>query len=990
MQPQGEVKLTAPGGLAYDQAGTLFAVSGQSVVKIADGKVTPLVTANLEKPMGLALDAQGRIYVADRGTQQVKVFTAAGAFDHAVGVAGGRPLPGKWVAEGMRNPNGIAIDPQGRLWVAEETMYPKRFSVWGADGKLVTDFVGPTTYGGMGACADPDDKTRVFGNGCEFKLDYAANKATVTANLIDDNIVGELLKINGREYVLAKRGQLYQRRGDALVKVAEVGSACAADLAKSKLPLTSPKDAKDWFGYIWSDLNDDGQMQAEECQTTVENLNGGYWGGYWLDDRFHIYSGPGGYGTQTVCTIPLAGWTKAGTPTWDLTKLRVIVANREAPGPNKLYCAGGGKVIVGTPLTCYADDGTRLWTYGPDMFNDVHGSHNAPIPERDDRLYGTLSCIGTAETPVGKAFAMNSNMGRLYIMTTDGLFVGSVFQDCRIGPDAWPNETRAGAPMGGVTMGGEWFGGYFFKAKATGEYYLIAGPNNYNLIKLNGFDKLQAIPAATVTLTGKDLVAAEKLQQERAAAKAAASALTITRIATPPKLDGRLEKYAKESVVSWKAGNANRPRRRGHRWHEPLPGLRRERRLEPDGERRQGCHPALRHRRLGGPAARHQPRRQCQAHRRRAGRPAPAHLGVGRQARGGALPLEDDRRETPADLHLSLAPVHGRGRAGAQRRQGDHQPPRERLHRGGHRAAQDSGLRPAAGQELQARPGRDLLRRHRHDPVAADVLGQQGHRPGQRRPRRNHADAQSVGRRRSGRGEVAMIAMKGSRMSKKRTFLTLAVVAAMVAAGGLTSSAHAEDDLVRVSDATSPRVSYAVERQGGTLVVLLAVETLSPQQKNGGVNVRLGAAADKTVFLTGEKPEMDTADGIVRFAFKIPAERLVDSDRGWAKLRLAFAVEWDGGPFGQPRQRETFLQSKTRATHAGLSSSPADWQPLNLVGVRASRRRPTPGHRLHLHATVRREGHHRGRGCAGEAGAEPCLRGRHGQGPPADRLGRMR
>jgi hypothetical protein len=134
--------------------------------------------------------------------------------------------------------------------------------------------------------------------------------------------------------------------------------------------------------------------------------------------------------------------------------------------------------------------------------------------------------------------------------------VGSVFQDCRIGPDAWPNETRAGAPLGGVTMGGEWFGGYFFKAKAANEYYLIAGGNNYNLIKLNGFDKLQAIPAATVTLTGKDLVAAEKLQQERAAAKAAASALTITRIATPPKLDGRLEKYAKEAVVSWSAGNA--------------------------------------------------------------------------------------------------------------------------------------------------------------------------------------------------------------------------------------------------------------------------------------------------------------------------------------------------------------------------------------------------------------------------------------------------
>ena len=62
------------------------------------------------------------------------------------------------------------------------------------------------------------------------------------------------------------------------------------DLPKSKLPLTAPKDAKDWFSYLWSDLNDDGQMQAEECQTTTASLDGGYWGGYWLDEQVqHLY-----------------------------------------------------------------------------------------------------------------------------------------------------------------------------------------------------------------------------------------------------------------------------------------------------------------------------------------------------------------------------------------------------------------------------------------------------------------------------------------------------------------------------------------------------------------------------------------------------------------------------------------------------------------------------------------------------------------------------
>lgn len=554
MQPRGEVKLAAPGGLAYDQGGRLLAVSGQSVVTIADGKVAPLVTGALEKPTGLAIDAAGTIYVADRGSQQVKVFTPAGAFDRAIGAVGGRPLPGKWLSGGMRDPNGIAIDPQGRLWVAEETMYPKRISVWATDGSLTTDFIGPSTYGGMGACVDPDDKTRVFGNGCEFALDYAADKASVTANLIDDNIVGELLKTDGREYVMAKRGQLYQRRGDALVKVAAIGTMRVSDLPKSVLPLTPPPDAKNTFGYVWSDLNDDGQVQPEECQTCIEKLDGGYWGGFWLDERFHIYTGPGGYGSQTVCTVPLSGWTKAGAPTWDLAKLRVLAASREAPGPNKLYCATAGTVIVGTPLTCYADDGTQLWSCGLDMHNDVHGSHHAPIPDRDDRLYGILSCIGMADTPVGKAFAMNSNMGRLYVMTTDGLLIGSIFQDCRIGPEAWPADPKAGTPMGGVTMGGEWFGGYFFKAKASNEYYLIAGGQNYNLIKLNGFDTLQAIPAATIALTPEGLVAAEKLQQERVAATAAVNELSIGRIATPPAVDCRLEKYAKDSIVSWKAG----------------------------------------------------------------------------------------------------------------------------------------------------------------------------------------------------------------------------------------------------------------------------------------------------------------------------------------------------------------------------------------------------------------------------------------------------
>jgi hypothetical protein len=548
---KAEFTVPTPGGVAY-AGGTLYALSGTQVVKVG-ATLTPVVTRGITDPAGLAVDARGRFYVTERGTHQVLVFGADGAFSHVIGTKGGRPYPGKWDPQGMRNPHGLAIDAQDRVWVAEDDMWPKRVSVWRFDGQLVRDYIGPTTYGGMGAVADPADPTRVFGNGCEFKLDIAKNTAVPVASLLAGNLAGELLKINGREYYMSKDGWLYLRKGDALVPVARMGMLNARDMAKSTVPVTPPAGVRDWFSYLWCDRNDDNVMTAEEITTTTTLLNGGYWGGYWLDEAFNIYSGPGGYSRQTVTKVPQKGFTPGGAPLWDLAAKQQI-ADWAAPGPNKLYLATKGTVIVGTPMTCFADDGTRLWSYSRDNWNDVHGSHMAPIPERDDQFVGVLSCIGTATSPVGKLFAMNSNMGRLHVMTTDGLLAATVFQDCRIGPDAWPTDAKAGAPMGGVTMGGEWFGGYFYKSEKTNAYYLIAGGTSYNLIELRGMAGLTALPAKALTFTGKDLLAAERLQQQKAAAAASAQTLTITRFATAPKLDSGWDKYPPARRVEWRSG----------------------------------------------------------------------------------------------------------------------------------------------------------------------------------------------------------------------------------------------------------------------------------------------------------------------------------------------------------------------------------------------------------------------------------------------------
>jgi hypothetical protein len=237
---------------------------------------------------------------------------------------------------------------------------------------------------------------------------------------------------------------------------------------------------------------------------------------------------------------------------WDVTQWTPVV--KDYPSPVVLF-VGGGQTIVKSPIAAIRDDGSVRWTY-KDTWSDVHGSHWAPIPESDDLLVGTLGCIGTADTggPLGKLFALNSNMGRLYVFTTDGLLAANVFQDCRVGPDAWPNEAKRGAPLGGVTMGGEWFGGYFFKAEKTDDYYLIAGFTSYNLIKLNGLDKLQPLPGGKVAFTPEQLVAAEKLVQQRAAQAAANNALTITALEAPVAVDGKPDEFPKESWVEWSGG----------------------------------------------------------------------------------------------------------------------------------------------------------------------------------------------------------------------------------------------------------------------------------------------------------------------------------------------------------------------------------------------------------------------------------------------------
>ena len=313
----GKVLVTAPlddpRGLAFDARGRLLALSGKRLLRYTLPEMGPkatlpapevVVSEGLEDPQQLALDAHGDIYVSDRGdSHQVKVFNAEGKFLRAIGRPGA-PKAGPYDPDHMNNPNGLTIDSNDHLWVAETDFQPKRVSVWTLDGKLVNAFYGPAEYGG-GGTLDPRDRTRFYYHGMELKLDWEKGTSEVARVLFrpgpkDLQLPGghdagqpeTPLYVRGKRYFTncynsnptngAGVAFLWQDRDGVAVPVAALGRANDWDLLKTDAfkPLW-PKgvDLKgDYWAnqamFVWTDLNGDGQAQPDEVTLVKKPARG--------------------------------------------------------------------------------------------------------------------------------------------------------------------------------------------------------------------------------------------------------------------------------------------------------------------------------------------------------------------------------------------------------------------------------------------------------------------------------------------------------------------------------------------------------------------------------------------------------------------------------------------------------------------------------------------------------------------------------------------
>ena len=134
--PATAASLAYPWGAAVDAAGNLYIadrdnnrirkVSPSGIITTVAGGGSggdggPSASASLRGPVGVALDAAGNLYIADRGNQRIRKVSPGGIISTVAGsgILGYSGDGGPATAAALSQPTGVTVDAAGNLYIAD-------------------------------------------------------------------------------------------------------------------------------------------------------------------------------------------------------------------------------------------------------------------------------------------------------------------------------------------------------------------------------------------------------------------------------------------------------------------------------------------------------------------------------------------------------------------------------------------------------------------------------------------------------------------------------------------------------------------------------------------------------------------------------------------------------------------------------------------------------------------------------------------------------
>lgn len=594
-KPIGTIDLADAGGMMFDEAGQLLVFVGNelhrytldvSACKLTDKQV--ILSNGLDAPRQITTDNQGNFYISDQGNSHtVKVFSPNGKLLRTIGHPG-IPASGKYDQLHMNNPDGIAIDSNNHLWVMEDFRAPKRVSVWTLDGKLVDAFYGPPGYGG-GGMIDPKDPSRFYlaqgEGGMEFKINQATGKATLDRIYwLKSETPWFTPRWHGPQTVMQAGEHRYvtsnfsgPTSGQSLATIWRDDKqrinplACVGSLGSwpfiedqgwlNSFPAYQTKgDAKNRQReqhifkssslVCWLDLNHDAQVQQNEVQIRNFSDNpdiANFLTTHVQPDMTLLITHRKG-----VLQLKPRSINSDGLPQYDLQDATPLIA-----GIDHFPTSGGGQaftdstgmtIFTGGPMRGFRD-GKLVWQYHS-RWPGLHPGHASPAqPSYPGELLATTRLLGPTVTPkhsdAGELWAINSDKGVIYLMTTDGLFVDYLGAYPRDGRQWDMEEHNRGMDLTDINQISE----HFFPTInqiPNGDIYLVAGKSHSSLVKVTGLESIRRLTPQSLAITGKDVLAIEQYMiacDKARKGNAESDILTITRSDTPMKIDGNLNDW---------------------------------------------------------------------------------------------------------------------------------------------------------------------------------------------------------------------------------------------------------------------------------------------------------------------------------------------------------------------------------------------------------------------------------------------------------------